>query len=136
MTKAKMLLACFLFGGMLLLTTSEPARAEGGVGIGISFGGNRGTAVHVFVGSGRDPGWGYGWGISSPTGLNGSPTWGGGGYGLCPPRPYPQPIPTDKVIEMKMPTYGWYTDPSTGRQCYGIVGQHVERIPVHTYIYP
>jgi len=37
---------------------------------------------------------------------------------------------------MKMPTYGWYTDPATGQQCYGVVGYHTEMVPIHTYDYP
>lgn len=122
---------------LLLLAGAAPASAQNtGAGIGISIGGNRGTAFHVFLGQGRDPGWGYGWGISSPYGLNGSPTWGGAGYGTAPPRPYPQPIPEEQIINLPAPVYEWVADPETGMPCLKRTGWRKEPVPIKGYSYP
>jgi hypothetical protein len=133
--KPKSVLAQLLLPVLLIFCTA-PAQAEGGVGIGITIGGNRGSSLQIFVGQNQDPGCGWGWGLSTPYGVNGRPTWGGAGYGLCPPRPYPQPIPQDVETDMKVPVYGWTTDPQTGDICYSRTGWRIEKVKVRRYIYP
>lgn len=133
--KFKSQLAMPLLAALLIFQTA-PAYAEGGIGIGITIGGNRGSSVQVFLGQNQDPGWGWGWGPAMPYGVNGRPTWGGAGYGLCPPRPFPQPIPEDVETDMKVPVYSWTTDPVTGDLCYSRTGWRVEKVKIRRYIYP
>lgn len=136
MYKVVKTLAVLLAVGLLALANPKPAHADGGVGIVLCIGGNHGVCVRPVVGNYSEPGWGSGFGGGTPYGLNGSPNWGGAGYGLVPTRPYPQPIPEEVTVDMKMPTYGWIKDPVTGQLSYGQTGYHIEKIKVHKYLYP
>jgi len=120
--------------GLFIFAAPAPAHAQD-VGIGICIGGNSGSSVHVILGEGRDPGMGYGWGTPYPYGLNGSPK-SNAAYGLVPPRPYPQPIPEDHVINVPSPIYEWVKDPQTGDLSLKRTGWTKEPVNIKTYRHP